>query len=256
LFDGHVSEQYRPAIEKVEKALKQARKSATAERLNIAGSGVEASIRRSTDWAETRPEWGLAKNAGFIIGPRSLTRKLNLQSRCFLHSYNWMMDDDGSALEAIMQGPMVVTQWINNHYYFASVDNEAFGSGSKITQNITGRFGVVQGNGGDLKSGLPLQSLNATDEQIYHQPLRLTVLIHAPKARVASIFNKNEQLESLVTNKWIYLGVINPSDDGVYFYEGRGVWQKEGKTTRHEKQERSTPSKKIKTQGELILDDH
>jgi uncharacterized protein YbcC (UPF0753/DUF2309 family) len=29
--------------------------------------------------------------------------------------------------QAIMQGPMVVTQWINNHYYFSTVDNAVFG---------------------------------------------------------------------------------------------------------------------------------
>jgi uncharacterized protein YbcC (UPF0753/DUF2309 family) len=52
-----------------------------------------------------------------------------------------------------MQGPMVVTQWINNHYYFSTVDNAVFGGGSKITHNITGKFAVVQGNGGDIKMG-------------------------------------------------------------------------------------------------------
>jgi uncharacterized protein YbcC (UPF0753/DUF2309 family) len=31
-------------------------------------------------------------------------------------------DKSGKALEAIMQGPMVVTQWINNHIIF-STDN-------------------------------------------------------------------------------------------------------------------------------------
>jgi uncharacterized protein YbcC (UPF0753/DUF2309 family) len=35
-------------------------------------------------------------------------------------------DKSGKALEAIMQGPMV-TQWINNHYYFSTVDNAVFG---------------------------------------------------------------------------------------------------------------------------------
>jgi uncharacterized protein YbcC (UPF0753/DUF2309 family) len=31
---------------------------------------------------------------------------------------------------------------------FSTVDNETFGGGSKITHNITGKFAVVQGNGG------------------------------------------------------------------------------------------------------------
>jgi hypothetical protein len=53
-----------------------------------------------------------------LLSVRELTKSNNLDGRCFLHSYNWEKDKSGKALEAIMQGPMVVTQWINNHYYF------------------------------------------------------------------------------------------------------------------------------------------
>jgi uncharacterized protein YbcC (UPF0753/DUF2309 family) len=105
---------------------------------------------------------------------------------------------------------MVVTQWINNHYYFSTVDNEKFGGGSKITHNVTGRFGVVQGNGGDLKIGLPLQSVNESDDKVYHQPLRLSVLIQAPKEVIQEILLKNENLKTLLDNEWIYLMVMDP----------------------------------------------
>jgi uncharacterized protein YbcC (UPF0753/DUF2309 family) len=53
---------------------------------------------------------------------------------------------------------------------FSTVDN-AFWRGSKITHNITGKFAVVQGNGGDIKMGLPLQSVMESDLEMYHQPL-------------------------------------------------------------------------------------
>jgi uncharacterized protein YbcC (UPF0753/DUF2309 family) len=78
-------------------------------------NSVALANKKSNNWGETRPEWGLAKNAGFIVGSRELTKSNNLDGRCFLHSYNWEKIS-GKALEAIMQGPMVVTQWINNHY--------------------------------------------------------------------------------------------------------------------------------------------
>jgi uncharacterized protein YbcC (UPF0753/DUF2309 family) len=60
---------------------------------------------------------------------------------------------------------MVVTQWINNHYYFSTVDNVFLGS--KITHNITGKFAVVQGNGGDkwgssVSNGIRLRNVPAT----------------------------------------------------------------------------------------------
>jgi uncharacterized protein YbcC (UPF0753/DUF2309 family) len=121
---------------------------------------------------------------------------------------------------------MVVTQWINNHYYFSTVDNEKFGGGSKITHNITGRFGVVQGNGGDLKMGLPLQSVKQTDEEMYHQPLRLSVLIQAPENRVEEILNRNAHLKTLLDNEWIYLLVMDPTQSNrVKRYGEKMQWQ-------------------------------
>lgn len=138
---------------------------------------------------------------------------MDLKSNCFLHSYDWELDKNGSALETIIQGPMVVTQWINNHYYFSTVANDQFGGGSKITHNITGRFGVVQGNGGDLKMGLPLQSVNESDTKMYHKPLRLSVMIHASKATVQEILIKNEHLKMLLDNEWISLLVMDSTED-------------------------------------------
>jgi hypothetical protein len=148
-----------------------------------------------------------------------------LDGRCFLHSYNWEKDKSGKALEAIMQGPMVVTQWINNHYYFSTVDNEVFGGGSKITHNITGKFAVVQGNGGDIKMGLPLQSVMESDVEMYHQPLRLSVAIQAPLARVSDILLRNVHLKSLLDNEWIYLMVMDPLDGNkIHQYQQDGNW--------------------------------
>jgi uncharacterized protein YbcC (UPF0753/DUF2309 family) len=174
---------------------------------------VRETGRRAGDWSEPRPEWGLAGNAAFVIGPRWLTRQLNLSGRCFLHSYDWQKDPDGSLLETICNGPMVVTQWINNHYYFATVDNAVFGSGSKVTQNPVGNIGVVQGNGGDLMTGLPLQSVAAGDDDAFHQPLRLTVVIHSPLGRVLEVFDKNQQLAQLVSNEWISVVALDPQEE-------------------------------------------
>lgn len=123
------------------------------------------------------------------------------------------MDEDGSALNAILNGPMVVTQWINNHYYFSTVDNNNYGSGSKITHNITGKFGVIQGNGGDLKTGLPLQSVKLSDKENYHQPQRLSVFVNAPKQRIDKLISENEKIRELIENQWIHLLVINPLEN-------------------------------------------
>jgi hypothetical protein len=188
-------------------------------------SGVRETERRAADWAETRPEWGLAGNAGFVIGPRALTAGLDLDGRSFLHSYDWTTDPDGDALETILTGPMVVTQWINAQYYFATVDNGVYGSGSKVTHNPVGNVGVYQGNGGDLVTGLPLQSLMSADDEPYHQPLRLSVVVHAPVDRATGVLAEHEGLRELLDNGWLSLTVVDPQQDHRAFrYEGDLAW--------------------------------
>jgi uncharacterized protein YbcC (UPF0753/DUF2309 family) len=43
--------------------------------------------------------------------------------------------------------------------------------------------------------GLPLQSVMESDLEMYHQPLRLSVAIQAPLARVSDILLRNEHLK-------------------------------------------------------------
>lgn len=225
IFDSDAPNSHLALLAEIRKNLKVVQQTATSERLPLSKDSITNANEKSNNWSEPRPEWGLAKNAGFIIGPRALTVNSNLDGNCFLHSYNWKLDPDGGALQGIMQGPMVVTQWINNHYYFSTIDNDNYGGGNKITQNITGKFGVVQGNGGDLKMGLPLQSVNETDAKNYHEPLRLSVIIQAPKDRVQDILERNENLKYLLDNEWIYLLVMDPTlENAVYKYEKNLEW--------------------------------
>jgi uncharacterized protein YbcC (UPF0753/DUF2309 family) len=225
IFDSAVPASHSRQLHALKADLRKAQQTATRERLGVTKNSVSLAHQKANHWGETRPEWGLAKNAGFIIAPRSLTKNKNLEGHCFLHSYEWELDVSGGALEGIMQGPMVVTQWINNHYYFSTVDNDTFGGGSKITHNITGKFGVVQGNGGDLKMGLPLQSLKESDTDLYHKPLRLSVLIQAPVRRVSEILLRNEHLRQLLDNEWIYLMVMDPlQQNTVLRYEQNLKW--------------------------------
>lgn len=232
LFDDSVPESHREDLASLRTDLERAQAGAAAERTASVEDGeaaVDEVERKAADWAETRPEWGLAGNASFVIGPRELTADRNLDGRAFLHSYDWSVDPEGDALEAIVTGPLVVTQWINNQYYFATVDNAAYGSGSKVTQNPVGNVGVVQGNGGDLLTGLPLQSLKRDDERPFHQPLRLTAVIHAPLERVTEILREHEDVRELLENGWIGdLTVVDPEQDNEAFhYAGDLEWTSE-----------------------------
>jgi len=232
LYADHVPETHADDLAALRADLETARAGATAERAADLGAATDASEastreteRRAADWAETRPEWGLAGNAAFVVGPRDLTTDLDLDGRSFLHSYDWRTDPDGDALEAIVSGPMVVTQWINAQYYFATVDNAVFGSGSKVTQNPVGNVGVYQGNGGDLMGGLPLQSLEATDGEPYHQPIRLSTVVHAPIDRVDAVCASVETVQTLLDNGWLSLTVVDPTREHRAFrYAGAGEW--------------------------------
>ena len=226
LYDGDVPESHADDLDRLRADLAVAREHAAAERTGEEGSAaVSEAERRAADWAETRPEWGLAGNAGFVIGPRELTSDLDLDGRAFLHSYDHSTDPDGDALEAILTGPMVVTQWINAQYYFSTVDNAVYGSGSKVTQNPVGNVGVYQGNGGDLMTGLPLQSLMITDDEPYHQPLRLSTVVHAPVERVTDILVDHGELTEILDNNWLSLTVVDPTQDHrAFHYEESLEW--------------------------------
>ena len=172
-------------------------------------------FNKSHSWCETRPEWGLVNNASFIVGPRYLTKDIDLLGRSFLHSYDWQLDTDYKILNTILTAPMIVAYWINSQYLFSTLNNVAFGSGSKITQNIVGKIGVMQGNGSDLMTGLPLQSVYASDTEPRHQINRLISVIYAPKEGIYSIIAKNTQLQTLIKNEWIKLYCLNPEDQKI-----------------------------------------
>ena len=227
LYDHDVPESHTDDLDQLRADLATARENAAAERAESMGAdgsrGIREAERRAADWAETRPEWGLAGNAGFVVGPRELTSDLDLDGRAFLHSYDWSTDPDGDALEAILTGPMVVTQWINTQYYFSTVDNAVYGSGSKVTQNPVGNIGVYQGNGGDLMTGLPLQSLMAADGEPYHQSLRLSTIVHAPVERVTGVLADHEALTELLDNDWLSLTVVDPTQNHRAFHYEDGL---------------------------------
>ncbi|MBK1620519.1 hypothetical protein CKO42_19205 [Lamprobacter modestohalophilus] len=177
--------------------------------------------RHALDWTQVRPEWGLSKNASFIIGARALTRELDLDGRTFLHSYDYRLDPNGRLLEVILSGPLIVAQWINLEHYFSVVDNEGFGSGSKVFHNITGRFGVMSGNLSDLRTGLPAQTVLKGD-RAYHKPMRLITVIEAPLTLVQGLLNRLYKPRELVQNGWIRLLVLDPESACMHGFEAGG----------------------------------
>lgn len=159
---------------------------------------------RGSDWAQVRPEWGLAGNAAFVIGPRSMTAQLDLGGRAFLHSYDADDDPTGKVLETIMTAPLVVAHWISSQYYFSTVDPEVFGAGDKLLHNVIGTTGVISGDAGDLRVGLPRQSTHVGSHR-QHQPVRLLAVVQAPLERIERIIRANPILQTLFGGSWMRL---------------------------------------------------
>ncbi len=179
---------------------------------------------RSCDWANTRPEWGLAGNGAFLIGRRKLTKGLDLGGRVFLHSYDPIADPEGAILEKIMTAPLIVGEWINTGYYFSAVDPWAYGSGSKVLHNVVGGVGMMLGSQSDLQMGFPLQTVNNGDIH-YHEPMRLLAIIeHAPSV-ISSIIQKHSILQQLFHNQWLNLVALDPHKFEFHRYNPDETWE-------------------------------
>ena len=178
--------------------------------------------RRANDGAQTRPEWGLAGNAAFLIAPRARSLGAVLEGRAFLHDYDAANDADGSVLELLMTAPMLVTHWINWQYHASACDPQRLASGNKLLHNVVGgRIGVFEGNGGDLRIGLARQSLH--DGQHWrHEPLRLTVVIDAPAESIERVIATHAAVSRLIDNDWLHLWRF--ASDGGFMRYARGRW--------------------------------
>lgn len=217
-------------LKQLRRWLAQASSLARMERSALLGlsprtPGVHAAvIGRSRDWAQVRPEWGLAGNAAFIAAPRGRTFGIDLGGRAFLHNYDWRKDAGFGVLTLIMTAPLVVASWINLQYYGSTVNNRVFGSGNKVLHNVTGTLGVLEGNAGDLKVGLPWQSVH-DGRRFVHEPLRLNAFIEAPVQAIDEVIAKHETVRNLVDNAWIHLFAISESGRVSHRYRAGLNWE-------------------------------
>jgi len=192
-------------LRQVQDWLTQAGRIARAERAQgFQGETGDSLTARAHDWAEVRPEWGLAGCAAFIAAPRAATRGKDLGGRAFLHSYDWQDDAGFGTLELILTAPVVVASWISLQYYGSAVAPEVFGGGNKLIHNVVGGIGVVEGNGGRLRPGLPWQAVH-DGAGLAHEPLRLSVMIEAPEDEILAVLRRHPQVQALFDNGWLHL---------------------------------------------------
>ncbi|MEE4154543.1 MAG: DUF2309 domain-containing protein [Erythrobacter sp.] len=208
LYDGDLADLRGNDLGTVRGWLGEATGIARAERApRLPSASAQTIARRATNWAEVRPEWGLAGCAAFIAGPRDATVGKDLGGRSFLHSYDWRADAEFKTLELIMTAPVVVASWISLQYYGSSVAPEVFGGGNKLIHNVVGGIGVIEGNGGQLRPGLPWQAVHDGDK-LMHEPLRLSVMVEAPREALLDILERHEGVRALFDNRWLHLFVL------------------------------------------------
>jgi len=230
ILDKHtVPSEHADAVSALEADLATAGRRLAAERVEALPGGARRhaarhAAARARDWAEVQPEWGLARNAAFIVGPRSMTAGLDLACRTFLHSYDHRVDPDGTAIETILTAPMVVAQWINAQYYFSTVDPDVFGAGDKTLHNPVGGIGVLVGGGGDLRAGLPRQSVFDGD-QPYHEPMRLLTVVQAPLERISAVIDRNDVLGHLFDGGWVTLAARDDPTAPWQLRQAGGTWE-------------------------------
>lgn len=173
--------------------------------------------RRGVDYAETRPEYNHATNAACVLGRRALTRGIFLDRRPFLVSYDPRTDDERhSTLERLMAAPLPVCAGISHEYFFATMDPQRWGSGTKLPHNVQGLLGVSNGADGDLRPGLWTQTTEI------HEPIRLVTIVDAEPEAVSAVLERLPAVRNLCVNAWIHMFACSPSGRGFFRWQGHG----------------------------------
>jgi hypothetical protein len=222
-FDTHnLPPILRPALHKLKLDLDRARRLSAHERCRRFASAprnldpnqaLQHVIGRAADFSQVRPELGHAAHAAAFIGRRAISRGGFFDRRVFLISYDPTRDPHGATLEGLLLAVAPVGAGTNLEYYFSTVDNERFGCGTKITHNVTGLFGVMEGTGGDLRTGLPHQMIEL------HEAMRLLVVVEQKPAILVAAYERHASLRQLIRNEWIQLASIDPDDGGLAMFD-------------------------------------
>ena len=225
LYADHASPDHAADLDQARASLAAAGGIARTERALRLPRAADASAmaHRARDWAETRPEWGLAGCQAFIAAPRARTAGKDLHGRAFLHDYDWHRDTDFGVLELILTAPVVVASWISLQYYGSTVVPALFGGGNKLLHNVVGGIGVLEGNGGAPRPGLPWQSVHDGTAPA-HEPLRLSVCIEAPRDAMTHILRRHEGVRALFDNRWLHLFALDEAGAMAWRYAGDLEW--------------------------------
>jgi hypothetical protein len=75
-----------------------------------------------------------------------------------------------------------------------------------------GLIGIANSTDGDLRTGLPIQMLEA------HETIRLLMIIEHSHKVVLEVIKRDKNIYNYFLNNWINLCVINPEDKNIYVF--------------------------------------
>jgi uncharacterized protein YbcC (UPF0753/DUF2309 family) len=151
-----------------------------------------------------------------------VTRGLFLDRRAFLVSYDPTVDSGAANLARTLGAVVPVCGGINLEYYFSSVDNERYGCGTKLPHNVTGLIGVMDGQGSDIRTGLPIQMVEI------HEPVRILFVIETTAALLEKVLAENPLVNEFVVNRWIRVAIMDPESGRIQIRRNGGYEALEG----------------------------
>lgn len=224
LLPGLFNRKYKKLNNEIQRASafsahERCRKFASAPKKPSIARAIKHIAGRAVDYSQARPELGHATIAVGFVGRRHLSQGLFMDRRCFLISYDANVDPDGAFLERILLSAGPVGAGINLEYYFSSVNNAKYGSGSKVVHNLSGLFGVMEGANSDLRTGLPQQMIEI------HEPMRLQLVVEATTEALTDIYKRQPSIQQLVGNGWLLLSAKDPTSKVISTFDPERGWE-------------------------------
>jgi uncharacterized protein YbcC (UPF0753/DUF2309 family) len=217
----------RPLLERTRISVEQASRAHAQERCRrLASAPLDISLEqawrhvsgRRHDYSQVRPELGHATNAFAIFGRRNLSRGVFFDRRAFLISYDPTRDPEGKVLEQHLLINGAVGAGISLEYYFSTVDNERYGSGTKVVHNVAGYFGVMEGASSDLRTGLPKQMIEI------HEAMRLLVVVEQKLDVITKIYQRQPPLQEVIGNGWVVVAAKDPDSAAIHLFDPAKGW--------------------------------
>ena len=199
-------------VARQQNALERCRRFPVAANKRTSRSALRHVQERSEHIGEPRPEYGHCTNAVAIVGRREFTRGLFLDRRAFLITYDATLDPTNQGLARVLGAVIPVCGGISLEYYFSTVDNERYGSGTKLPHNISGLVGVMNGYQGDLRTGLPVQTVEI------HEPVRILFVVESTPERVLATIRSNPELSQFLFNQWIRMATMDPESGQLHVF--------------------------------------